>query len=324
MASEIEDRPPGLLRAFIRGLGPVMAPSQRRPAGKTSVEPDAPASMLVGAAFKARHDDLVRHAALIRSGDEAEDVHHARSAVRKLRAVLRGFRPFLDRAWADGLREELRWLADQLGAVRDIDVALTALRSRAKNVPHSDTQYVAEALQPLIDARRPARERLVATLEGERYLRLLGELANATVSPALGEASPAPTAGEVARTILRKTSKRVRKTLRRARAGLEANELHHARILVRNGRYVAEACEPVAGKRARRIAKRLTRMQDALGAINDAAFIEERLRATVDGAGAQLVAGQLIALEAVEGQRARSTWKAVRRKALRAGWTRLK
>ena len=323
MASEIEDRPPGLLRAFVRGLGAVTVPEPRRAPGETVLGPDAPAGVLVGSALKGRLDDLVGYAALIRSRDEPEDTHRARATVRKLRAILRGFRSILDRRWADGLREELRWLADQLGAVRDIDVALNALRSRAKKVARSDAHHVAEALQPLLDARAPARERLVATLDGERYLRLLGDLENATVSPAMAEAAT-PAAGDVARDVLRKTSKRIRKALRRARAGVETNELHHARILARNGRYVAEACEPVGGKRARRLAQRLSRVQDALGAINDAAFIQERLRATVEGAGAQLVAGQLIALEGVEGQKARTTWKLLRRKALRDDWTRLK
>ena len=315
VASDVDDQPPRLLQAFIRRMRAIGSEPDPLPG------PELPASRLIGSALKARLDDAIAHAALVRTRDDPEDVHRARSTVRKLRAILRGFRPFLERAWADRLREELRWFAEQLGAVRDIDVALTALRSRAESVPEPDARYVADVLRPLRDARLPARERLLATMESERYVRLLRDLEDATVSPVLAEAAKELGAVEMARIVLRKTSKSVRKALKRARAGVETHELHHARIVVRNGRYAAEACEPVCGKRARRLAERLSRLQDALGAINDAAFIQQRLRETIEDAGAHLVAGQLIALEAVEGRTARGNWKAVRRKALRDDWT---
>ena len=60
-------------------------------------------------------------------------------------------------------------------------------------------------------------------------------------------------------------------------------------------------------------------MQDVLGAVHDAAFIQDRLRATFGDARA-LVAGELLAFEAVEGEKARRHWKSLRRHALRADW----
>ncbi|MBV8601745.1 MAG: CHAD domain-containing protein [Candidatus Eremiobacteraeota bacterium] len=312
----------------LRSLGagkPAWEPKLERALGITTEPPttlgdDEPACALVTLALDLRLADLLRNDFLIRLRAEAEDVHKARSSVRKLRAILRGFRSFLDRAWADTLREELRWLAGELGNVRDIDVALNQLHSRAASVPTADAPFVEKTLEPLRDARAEGLKRLRVSLEGERYLALIDAVEKASHEPQFGE-SPPRTAGELARGTLKKASNRVRKAVRRARGSVALNELHHARIQVRNGRYAAEACASVVGKRAKQLAKRLSRMQDILGAIHDAAFVQDRLRATVGEARTPLVAGELLALEAVEGEKARDVWKSVRRRALKADWT---
>ena len=300
------DRPAAIRRALALTV----------PSESVCIDEAAPASHLVSTALGRRALDLLHYEVLIRLRADPEDVHRARSSVRKLRAILRGFRPFLDRAWADTLREELRWLAGELGTVRDIDVALAALRSRAESVSHADVPYVAQTLEPLAEAREAARKRLLETLDGHRYRALLETIERAAAEPHFAD-GVVPPAGEVARETLRKTCKRARNAVKAAGVDQAPNELHHARITVRNGRYAAEACELVCGRPASRLARRLTRMQDVLGAINDAAFVQDRLRSTLaDDPRTSLVAGQLLALEAVEGDKARRRWKSLRRRAL--------
>ena len=60
--------------------------------------------------------------------DQPDAVHKARVATRRLRSALRTFRPLLDRTVTDPLRREVRWLTGALGAPRDAEVLLQALR----------------------------------------------------------------------------------------------------------------------------------------------------------------------------------------------------
>jgi CHAD domain-containing protein len=283
------------------------------------VPADAPGVTLVGSALARRVLDLLHYEVLIRLRSDPEDVHHARSTVRRLRAMLRGFRPFLDRSWVDTLREELRWYAGELATVRDIDVTIHALRSRVDTVPESERVYVEAVLEPLESACESARGRLLATLDDSRYRALLDALEKAATIPVVAS-DIVSSAAALGSESLRKAAQRVRKAVCGADKASTPSELHHARIAVRNGRYVAEACAYVLGKPARRMARRLERLQEALGAISDGTLIEERLRGLVVHDRANLLIGELLALEAVHGERARRDWQSLRRKALREEW----
>ncbi|MGC2411817.1 MAG: inorganic triphosphatase, partial [Stellaceae bacterium] len=75
---------------------------------------------------RASLDQIVRNEAAIFAG-RADGVHQMRVAVRRLRAILSGFRKMLppeERRWAS---DELRWLAGALGEARNIDVFESAL-----------------------------------------------------------------------------------------------------------------------------------------------------------------------------------------------------
>jgi CHAD domain-containing protein len=289
------------------------------PSESQSVEEASPGVALIGSAIARRVLDLLHYEVLIRLRVEPEDVHHARSTIRRLRAMLRGFRPFLDRAWVDTLREELRWFAGELAAVRDIDVTLQALRSRVETIPGSERRYLEEVLEPLESAGVSARQRLLATLDDLRYRGLLDALEAAATAPKFAGGTET-TSGTLGSESLRKAAKRVRKAVVGSDKSSTPSELHHARIAVRNGRYVAEACGYVVGKPARRMAKRLGRLQEALGAISDGTLIEERLRGLVVHDRANVLIGELLALEAVSGEQARKDWQTLRRKALREEW----
>jgi CHAD domain-containing protein len=282
------------------------------------VAADAPGATLIGSALARRVLDLLHYEVLMRLRADPEDVHHARSTVRRLRAMLRGFRSFLDRSWVDTLREELRWFAGELATVRDIDVTIEALRSRAGTVPESERVYIESVLEPLESDGEAARKHLLETLNDSRYRALLDALEKAATAPAF--ASPESDAEALGSQSLRKAARRVRSAVSCAHKASTPSELHHARIAVRNGRYVAEACAYVLGKPARKMARRWERLQEALGAISDGTLIEERLRGLVVHDRANLLVGQLLALEAVHGERARRDWQALRRKALREEW----
>jgi CHAD domain-containing protein len=96
----------------------------------------------------------------------------------------------------------------------------------------------------------------------------------------------------------RELFRRVRRTLRRADRRLaDAGRaeppdrdvpLHEARKAYKRARYAAETVGPLAGKPAKRLAKALTRLQDVLGAHQDAIVTGQLLRelgAEADRAG---------------------------------------
>src|ERR1700682_1745703 len=97
-----------------------MAPVRllRRPPARVASE----ALPRVLATLREQIDAIRGHEAGARLGTDPEDVHEMRTAVRRLRAILRAVQSAFDRAWVESLRSELDWLGTVLGAVRDLDV----------------------------------------------------------------------------------------------------------------------------------------------------------------------------------------------------------
>src|SRR6476661_8486893 len=96
----------------VRALGPRAAAEPD--VTPIAVSPDDPAAKAVQAALAAGLARLITNDAPTRLGD-TEGLHQMRVATRRLRSDLRTFRPIIDRSWADGLAEELRWLGGLLG-----------------------------------------------------------------------------------------------------------------------------------------------------------------------------------------------------------------
>ncbi len=229
----------------------------------------------------------------VRRGDP-EAVHMMRVACRRLRSTLRTFRPFLDRARTDPLGAELRWLAGELGLLRDSQVQAERLRAAVAAEPTElvigpvarriSDHFAADATQ--------AGERVAAALDSPRYSTLLDDL------DALVEATAGQEAGAAElRKRARKAVRRVDRRLDRA-AALSARPeatpsvtpplpgvvrdrsavLHEARKAAKRARYAAEALSAVGGKDARRLVKELKRLQKVLGAHQDSIVARQTLR----------------------------------------------
>ena len=84
------------------------------------IDPDR-ADTLLGAYLRAQYAAIVNNEAGVRQGDP-EAVHDMRVACRRLRSTLRSFAAVLDASQVANLGDELKWLAQVLGGVRDGDV----------------------------------------------------------------------------------------------------------------------------------------------------------------------------------------------------------
>jgi CHAD domain-containing protein len=261
----------------VRALGPraAAAPDVVAPAP----DPDAPAGHAVRYALANGTRRLMEHDAPTRLG-EVEGVHQMRVATRRLRGDIVTFEPLIDEPWADGIVQELRWLGDLLGAVRDRDVELASLASEDVDLERELSQ-----LQTAIAASRDeAREDLMDALVSSRYLDLLERLVQAAREPLLTPAA-AEAASEVVPDLLAKTANRTRGRLKDVQPDSPDRTYHQARIGAKNLRYAAEAIGPFVAQHSGRIGKlaaAATAVQDVLGAHQDALVMQRQVRATMD------------------------------------------
>jgi CHAD domain-containing protein len=251
---------------------------------------------------------LVAHDPGVRRGGDAEDVHQARVATRRMRSDLRTFRRVLDPEWDESLREELKWLGGLLGAVRDADVLLARLEADVDTLPLVDHEPGARVLDALRDERARAGRELLAAMRSARYLDLLERLfAAARAIPSCDDSANFELdVGELAV----RPWKQLRKAVRALHDDPPDAELHAVRIRAKRARYAAEAVAPAVGKSAKRFASAVADLQDVLGEHQDAVVAGQWLRnhLPVGDDTAVFVAGELAALEDAAAQASRDDW----------------
>jgi CHAD domain-containing protein len=277
----------------------------------TDAFPDATTGDVVRAALAASVQRLDDHESGVRSGEDPEDVHQARVAVRRLRSDLRCLGDVIERRWAGALRSELRWLADELGGVRDADVLILRFRSRINELPLVDGLAAEALLDRLRAGRSRARADLMTALDSRRYAELHHRLADAVDRPHLRTDAATPAIEAMPR-LVGKPWKRLRRAVHRVGHDPSDDALHAVRIATKRCRYAAEAATPALGDGMRRFAKALAKLQDRLGDHQDAIIAGAWLRGATAGAPADLafVAGELAAIEHRSAIRARSRWPA--------------
>ncbi len=228
-------------------------------------------------------------AAAIRNGDPAvrrelpDAVHQTRVATRRMRSALQAYGRVTDRGRTRALADELKWLAGVLGTVRDLEVLDHRITGALAELPDELVlgPVRAQLTRYFADRRAAARDELVAALDGDRYLALLGTIDALLADPPLN-----PLADEPARrhlpTIIQRTYRRVDAHVRRAerlpQGPQRDTELHDARKAAKRLRYATEAAAPVLGKPSRTLINRTKQVQEMLGDHQDAAVALPVLR----------------------------------------------
>jgi CHAD domain-containing protein len=266
---------PGTTPKLVRALG-VAAAGPPEPDVPEHVDPAGPASAAVALALAAGFRRLVGNDPATRLG-EVEPVHQMRVATRRLRSDLRTFRALVDERWAAPLVEDLRWLGGLLGNVRDVDVLGELLYESSEGLRDD----LAPLFETLADRRETEHAVLMDALRSSRYLGFLERLLEAAAEPDV-TADAARPSQEVLPPLVRKAWRKLARTARAVDAQASDEELHGVRILAKRARYAAEAVAPALGeargRAARDFAKRATKVQDVLGALQDTAMA----RATIE------------------------------------------
>jgi CHAD domain-containing protein len=260
--------------------------------------------------------------------DATDAVHKMRVATRRLRSALTTFKPLFDPDVARPLREELKWLAGELGAARDAEVmrdrVLSAVEGNGQTGAKHPSAGVADS--ELGEAYRTAHDRVLAELDGDRYHAILTALDRLVTAPPFTEGADG-TADSTLPPLVARSYKKVRRIVRRADAtpaGPEREELlHDARKAAKRSRYAGESVSRVFGKDAVAFAKVMEDVQEALGEHQDSVLTRERLRdlAThTSSTDAAFLYGRLYALEEAGASHAQehfdAAWRAAKRKRL--------
>ena len=268
--------------------------------------------------LRTQYEEIVRHDPGVRLGVDPEDVHDARVAIRRLRAMLRAARDMLAPEWSEPLRVELKWLGGELAPLRDADVFLAYLREECTGFDERE-QAGADELAELVEAdRREAHARAIEALRSPRYLALLEELERTARAPRVRSAT-VPLDG-----IARKEFRKLRKAARRVDASSPDDEVHALRIKGKRARYAAELAATAVGKRARKFVAEAKRFQDVVGEHQDAVVAEDHLRELQQRGGpeAAFVAGRLVERQVERRRRSRAelaeAWKRLERVGRRA------
>jgi CHAD domain-containing protein len=280
--------------------------------------------------------------------DEADSVHKMRVATRRLRSALRTFQPLLQTP-TKPLRDELRWLAAELGHARDAEVLrdrlvqsvaslddeeetvdaeepITNTGTNAATEVASDRGSVPQLVAEQLDAAyRSAHDEVLRELDGPRYQQLLASLQELILTP--------PLSTRAARSAQKVLPARVARTYRTLADLVAAAEetphghhrdelLHEARKAAKQVRYAAEAVATVFGRDAARFATTVTTVQEVLGEHQDSVVTRQRLRelATTSRPEVAFAYGRLYAGEethaAISEEDFAEAWRAVQRKRL--------
>jgi CHAD domain-containing protein len=272
---ELEKSP----QAVGAATGLLIAPVQSGDAGGPDVTADSPSGAVLLAHLRQQVAQIQAQDLRVRQ-DAADSVHKMRVATRRLRSALQTFERLVHARVTRPLRDELKWLAAELGAARDAEVMRDRLRTAVEDEDPRPGLRIEDALPELTGAYRTAHARVVADLDGDRYHQLVMTLQELVERPPLRKRALSP-AGKVLPALVARSYKRVRRNVDKAYAlpaGAERDEtMHDVRKAAKQARYAAESVAPVFGKDADRFAAAMEDVQEVLGEHQDSILTRDRL-----------------------------------------------
>lgn len=264
-----------------------------------------------------------------RIGSDTEALHDMRVATRRMRASLALFEPALPLR-ARRLRQELRWAADLLGSVRDLDTQLAWIRSWPDAGAPEEQESLAHLVAVLERRRESARRRMLQALDSRRFERLIGRL---TQMLRWGPPRRSPAARTPARAafpgLLARRHARFVKAGKRLGDDSPPEAFHRLRIRCKRLRYAVENARDLYGAPASTFVEVLVKLQDLLGAHQDAyvsnARLEELLRSEARRLPPQAVfmMGRLSQRHLQQAGKLRKRFAGVYRQANGKAWSRL-
>lgn len=208
-----------------------------------------------------------------RDGSDPEGVHQLRVGLRRLRSALSLFRDHLGPS-AEGLKADARSALQAMGPARDLDVFLTQMLPPVE-AAHPASQELQRLREAAEAARGAAYADLRRMLDSRPFNRMLLDLLGAQDVTMLLSDTPDAPLRPIATGLLRK---RHRKLMRTAEgfATMPLEQRHEVRIAAKKLRYAIDYLGGLfPGDAARTYRKGMSRLQDDLGHLNDAAITSD-------------------------------------------------
>ena len=209
-----------------------------------TVDPSATPVDHVRASLDQRLRALLTHEPGTRTGEDIEDLHQMRVAVRRMRATLKAARPLLDADWADDLRAELGWLGGALGPVRDLDVLLLRLHREIASLPAAEEAAGAVLLDALERERTTARAGHARGAHRTPLLRAAGTARRHRPRAAADARRPTEARQPALVDLVRAEARKLRRAVERAGDDPPDEVLHALRIRGKRVRYTGELVAP--------------------------------------------------------------------------------
>jgi len=214
----------------------------------------------------------------------AADVHDARVAARRLRSLLKTYRPLLDERGSRRLRRRLRQVARSLSPVREADVRREMLLALAKLEPAVPAADLGRLRKALRESHAEARRSLLREVASKDWASSVAELGDERTLSALAVRGDAGLARVLE--LVDRPWRDVEKFLARPPKG--AAPLHRLRLALKRGRYALESVSSFQPERAGQVLIRLRSAQDRLGEYCDAAQAREWVAANEERLGRPL------------------------------------
>ena len=220
---------------------------------------------------------------------DPEGVHQMRIGLRRLRAAMSLFAALLRDAQTAAIKNELKWLAGELGPARELEVLVSRVvvpmkrqRRRWRGMPSLSHEFA--------ERRDAALSRAQGAVQSARFRALTLDVA-AWLEAGLWRNPQDDLVRDrgdlpIEMVALEQLARRWRKVRKKGRilARLDARRRHKLRIKTKKLRYAAEFFATLfttkrALKRRKQFLPALERLQDGLGDLNDIAVHEKRIAA---------------------------------------------
>ncbi len=224
-----------------------------------------------------------------RVGLDPEYLHDMRVATRRMRSAFGDFKACYQNEDIEFFTTELRWVADVLGQVRDLDVQITDLHDIEQQLDIDEDEF-ASILSLLEFRRQEARQSMLVELSSQRYASFVEKYKEFIErNPvrnlrAIGATVSAKTkAAEAARELLALRTEKVFKRGKKAVKNLCDERLHRLRIQCKKLRYLAEFFRTALNEElATSFIAHLIGLQDLIGEQHDSVVAIDRLQDVIE------------------------------------------
>ncbi|AKB26648.1 hypothetical protein MSMTP_3179 [Methanosarcina sp. MTP4] len=212
-------------------------------------------------------------------GEDIEELHDMRVAVRRMRAASKVFKTYLDSRQLGPHMKGLRRTLGAMGDVRDLDVFREKAEEYLETLPEGHEHDLEPLFAVLEEEREKARKTMLAYLNSEKYARFKKEFSEFLEVPGAGEL---PTSNKKHDALPHRV-KDVLPSVIYARFSdigaysewvegpyVSVERLHRLRIAAKGLRYTFEFFEDVLGDNAKIMIKDLKGLQNHLGDLHDA------------------------------------------------------